>query len=88
MAGLRFAFVFFILERLEHTKVRGLGAGARTGGRRPGAHLSPGARARAGAAARRARAHTHAPPSPRGAAHTAQRAIDDYSWMWQMKMRW
>ena len=47
MAGLRFAFVCEdtlrdILERLEHTKVLGLGAGARTGGRRPGAHPSRG----------------------------------------------
>ena len=58
MAGLRFAFVCEdtlrdILERLEHTKVLGLGAGARTGGRRPGAHLSPPPPARA-----RARTHT------------------------------
>ena len=64
---------------LEHTKVLGLGAGARTGGRRPGAHLSPGARTHK---------DTCPPVSPRGTADTAQRAIDDYSWMWQMKMRW
>jgi len=52
--------------------VLGLGAGARTGGRRPGSLPRPRARG----------ART------RPVQHTAQRAIDDYSWMWQMKMRW
>ena len=73
MAGLRFAFVCEdtlrdILERLEHTKVLGLGAGARTGGRRPGAHLSPGARARA-----RAHTHSHTPVTPRCSTHGTAR---------------
>ena len=55
------------------------GAGVGGGGthRRPAPGLSPRARARA-----------HPLQLIIYTAHTAQRAIDDYSWMWQMKMRW